>query len=386
MGARSYDVIVIGAGIIGLSVAYYLKKQKCRKVLVLEKEDSWITGSTARANGGFRQQFSTPINIRLSQISLPVFKHFEEEFRTDIAFRQRGYLFLTATGEGDLALHRNLRIQQSHGVPVEWVTAEDLLEMVPFVEAENLRGGTFCPEDGYADSYSIAEGFGQRARQLGAEIEMGHPVVEIQTASGQVTGVRTPRETIQTGRLINATGPYAAVTGQMAGIEIPAQPVRRMLLMSEDFPEISEEIPMVIDADSGVVLRQESGKILMSWSDPEEPPGFNLEFDPSFVEVLAEKTADRFPLLQQVRINPRRSWAGLYSVTPDHHCILGEAPNLPGFFLANGFSGHGMMHAPAVGMIISDLVLEGTTRLVDPHPLRLSRFEEGDLVEETVVL
>ncbi|MDA2937687.1 FAD-binding oxidoreductase, partial [Acidobacteria bacterium AH-259-A15] len=378
--------VIIGAGIIGLSVAYYLKRKQCPRVLLLEKEDSWITGSTARANGGFRQQFSTLVNIRLSQISLPVFQNFTEEFDTDISFRQYGYLFLTATEKGEQGLRRNLQLQKVQGVPVEWVTPEEILQIAPFVKVEDLRGGTFCPADGYADSYSIAEGFGRKARDLGAQIEVGQPVVEILTASGQIKGVAIPGEEIHAPRVVNAAGPYASTIGKMAGVDVPVQPVRRMLVMTEDFPAIPEKIPMTIDADSGFLMRKESGKVLMGWSDPSEPPGFNLTFDPAFIDIVAQKALARVPLLEQARINPRRSWAGLYEVTPDHHCILGEAPELTGFFLANGFSGHGMMHSPAAGMMLADLILEGKTEPLDLHPVRLARFKEGDLIEETVVL
>ena len=355
-------------------------------MLVLEKEEHWIAGSSARANGGFRQQFSTPVNIQLSQLSLNVFESFKEEFNTDIAFRQYGYLFLTASDRGESALKTNAAVQQAHGVPVKWLSSREIIEKVPFVETKDLRGGTFCGVDGYADSYSIAEGFGRRARELGAEIAAGKPVTGILHASSRVEGVRTSRREIRADRVVNAAGPYAASIGEMAGLRVPVQPVRRMLVMTEDFPHIPDTIPMTIDADTGFLMRKESGKVLMGWSDPDEPPGFNLGFDASFVEILARKAVKRVPLLEKARINPRRSWAGLYEVTPDHHCILGEAQQLPGFFLTVGFSGHGMMHSPAAGMLLADLILEGRTELIDPYPLRLSRFEEDDLIEETVVL
>ena len=195
----------------------------------------------------------------------------------------------------------------------------------------------------------------------------------------------TTKDEIHTPCLVNAAGPYAAQVGRLAEIEIPVEPVRRMLVMTEDFPEISESIPMTVDADTGFIMRKEVEKVLMGWADPEEPPGFNLNFEPSFMDVVAEKALSRVPALERAQINPRRSWAGLYEVTPDHHCILGPTP-LKGFFLINGFSGHGMMHSPAAGMIVSDLILKGRTDLIDPHRLRLSRFEEGDLIKETVVL
>ncbi len=382
---RSYDVVVIGAGIIGLSVAYYLKQKGCPRVLLLEKEDTWINGSTPRANGGFRQQFSTPINIRMSQLSLPVFESFRDVFDTDISFRQRGYLFVTASQAGRSGLLQNLEIQRRHQVPVEWLEPAQIKELAPFVKTDDLQGGNFCGKDGYADSYSIAAGFGSAALRMGAELELLQPVVEITRAGNRVTAVRTPEHTIETHRVVNAAGPAAAGVSALLGIDLPVKPVRRMLVMTEDFADIPEEIPMTIDIDTGFIMRKESGRVLMGWSDPDEPPGFNLAFDPAIIDVVAEKAVLRVPSLERARINPRKSWAGLYAETPDHHCVLGEVDE-SGFFLANGFSGHGMMHSPAVGMILADLVLEGSTSLLDIHPLRFSRFAEGDLIRETVVI
>jgi sarcosine oxidase subunit beta len=384
--SRSFDVVIAGAGIMGLSIAYYLKKKGCGSVLVVEKEESWITGSTAKANGGFRLQFSNPVNIRLSQLSIPVFKTFQRDFGVDISFGQHGYLFVTSTETGEEVLRRNLRIQRTHNVPVEWLSPVQISRLAPYLETSDLRGGNFCAEDGYGDSYSIAAGFGQAALELGCCLETGSPVIDVLTDSGKTLGVKTEREIFLTSRFVNATGPYAGIIGQMAGVKIPVRPVRRMIVMTEDFPAIPEGIPMIIDVDSGFFMRTESGRVLMGWSDPDEPEGFGTSFDPNFVDVVAEKAVERVPLLKSARINTRKSWAGLYANSPDRHCILGEIPGLEGFFLANGFSGHGMMHSPAVGMILSDLIIEGKTDLIDLEAVSLARFERGDATGEQVVI
>ena len=384
--ARTFDVVIVGAGIMGLSIAYYLKKKGCRRVLVLEKEESWITGSTAKANGGFRQQFSDPVNILLSQLSLPVLKNFREEFHTDISLAQNGYLFVTATESGEKVLKQNLNTQRRYGVPAEWLSPEQVGQLAPYLRTTDLRGGTFCGQDGYGDSYSIAAGFGREALRQGALLKTSSPVVEVLTSSGKILGVKTPSETFHASNVVNAAGPYAAVIGSYANVNVPVTPVRRMIVMTEEFLPIPDTIPMVIDTDSGFFMRKESGRVLMGWSDPDEPSSFNTSFDPNFVDVVAEKAMARVPVMERAQINARRSWAGLYEISPDHHCILGEASKLKGFFVANGFSGHGMMHAPAVGMILSDLILQGKTELIDIHPVRLSRFEEGDLIHERVVI
>ena len=384
--ARTFDAIIIGAGIMGLSVAYYLKKKHCPRVLVLEKEDSWINGSTARANGGFRQQFSTAINIQLSRISVSVFESFREDFEIDISLRQYGYLFVTASESGETALRANLKLQRDHDVPVEWLAVDDIRKLAPFLRLEDVRGGTYCARDGYADAYSIAEGFGRMGRSLGAEMEFGQPVEKVLTDSGRVRGVATPQGEVHAPVIVNAAGPYAGKIGKLAGIDVPVVPVRRMMVMTEDFPDIPETIPMTIDADTGFLMRKEGEKVLMGWADPDEPAGFNSAFDSSFVDVVAQKALHRVPMLERAQINPKRSWAGLYEITPDHHCILDESQEVSGFFLMNGFSGHGMMHSPAAGMILAELIVDGKTDLVDIRRLRLSRFREGDLIDETVVL
>lgn len=387
MNSRTYDAIVAGAGIIGLSVAYYLKKKGCDRVLVLEKEESWITGSTPRANGGFRQQFSTPVNIQMSRISIPILAGFEEEFGTDIAFAQHGYLFLTGTDRGVEGLATNRELQRSHGIDVDWLEPAAVKQLAPYVRCDDLKGGNFCAQDGSADAYSIAQGFGDAARRLGTEIRLEEPVIAVlQGEQGGIQGVRTPGGTYQAPVLVNAAGPFARSLCSLVGVDLPVQPVRRMLVMTEPFDRIPDEIPMVVDLDSGFLMRKESGRVLMGWSDPDEPPGFNLAFDPAIIDIVAEKAMRRVPVLEEARINTRKSWAGLYAETPDHHCVLGEVPKVPGLFLANGFSGHGMMHSPAIGMLLSDLALEGHTELLDVHPLRFSRFEEGDLIHEAVVL
>jgi sarcosine oxidase subunit beta len=383
---QGYAVIIVGAGIMGLSTAYYLAKKGCQDILILEKEDSWIAGSTAKANGGFRQQFSTPVNVQLSQLSLSVLENFEAEFDVGITFRQFGYLFTTATESGQKTLQQNIQFQKDYGVPVEWLTANEIGRIAGYVRLDDLLGGAYCPKDGYADSYSIAAGFGKGALRMGVELHTSEPVIDVLVNKGRITGVRTKTRRLEAAAVLNAAGPYARELGRMAGTEVPIDPVRRMLIMTEDFPQISGRVPMTIDFDTSFFMRKESGRVLMGWSDPDEPAGYNCSFDPGYIEAVAEKAMIRVPVLSAAAVNPRRCWAGLYEVSPDHHPILGESHEIGGLFLANGFSGHGMMHSPAAGMILADLILEKKTDLIDVHPLRPSRFSEGDLLDEGMIV
>lgn len=381
-----YEVVIVGAGVIGLSIAYYLARDGCTDVLLIEKEPSWITGSSARANGGFRQQFSTEVNIRLSQISVPVFETFQEEFGVDIGLRQYGYLFVTSSEKRLHLLEQNRKLQQSLGLPVEFLEPQELSSRYPFLRTDDLKGGNYCAKDGYADPYSIALGFGSRTLAQGVELKTGTEVTQILYRHGSVSGLQTPDESISCDTLINASGPHAASVAALAGDQLPVQPVRRMIAMTEEFREIPEKVPMIVDMDTGFLARKEAEHVVLAWADPQEPPGFNLTFDLQFIEVVAEKAVRRIPSLAEAQINPQRSWTGLYAVTPDHHCILGRSPSLSNLFHAVGFSGHGMMHAPAVGKVIANLVLKGSTELLDIDPLRASRFAEGKLTHEQLVL
>jgi len=172
----------------------------------------------------------------------------------------------------------------------------------------------------------------------------------------------------------------------MAGVELPVQPLRRMLVPTEPFDQFPRSAPMIIDMTNGFHFRPEALGFLLAWNDPDETPGFKTNFEPSFIEKILTRAADRVPIFENLAVNPKRAWAGLYEMTPDHHPILGPVPQASGFFLANGFSGHGVMHAPATGKILSDLILRGTTDLIDSSLLSLSRFAEGRLIEETAVL
>jgi len=381
---RTCDVCIIGAGVMGLSVAYYLKRRGAGRVLVLEKEDSWSTGATAVANGGVRQQFSTAVNIRMSQLSLPVFEHFKEDVGTDILWRQYGYLYVTAKPEAAARLRETIAFQKAHDVPVEWVTPEQIRELAPYIRTDDLQGGAFGPKDGFCDSYTVAAGYGNAARQLGAEVAFGEQVTGITVVSGRVAGVTTKTSRIDTKVVVNAAGPFAGVVGRLAGMDVPVVPVRRQVVLTEPVPEIPERTPMTIDADTNFIMRSESGRIFLGWSDPDEPVGFNTSFDPDFIDQVVSLGIPRSPLLEKVRVNAKRCLAGLYEVTPDHHAIIGTCP-VHGLYLANGFSGHGMMHAPAVGMILTDLIIDGSTSRMDIRPLRLSRFAEGDINVERVV-
>jgi sarcosine oxidase subunit beta len=266
------------------------------------------------------------------------------------------------------------------------VSADEVRALYPQLRADDVLGGAFCPTDGFVDPYSAMVGFTQWALERGAQIQRSTEVTGIDVENGRVTGVHTSKEAVAAPVVVNAAGPWAAGVAQLAGAELPVVPLRRMLVPTEPFDRFPHSAPMIIDMSNGFHFRPEARGFLLAWNDPEERPGFNADYEPSFTEKILTRAADRVPCFADVPVNPKRAWAGLYEVSPDHHSILGESPEVKGLFFANGFSGHGVMHAPATGKILSDLILRGTTDLIDARVLRPGRFAAGELIHETAVL
>jgi sarcosine oxidase subunit beta len=384
---KSADVVIVGGGIVGSSIAYHLTDQGCNNVLVLEREAHQGLGSTGKSMGGVRAQFATKVNIQMSLYSIPFLARFEELTGRPSGYRPQGYLFV-ASGKRHLEY---LRANQARQVELgferaELLKPEDVLRIVPQLRADDVVGGSFCSTDGFVDPYSVMNGFTARAVERGARVEKGMEVTAILWDDSGVVGVETTRGRVQTRTVVNAAGPWAAQVARMACVQLPVEPLRRMLVPTEPFPQIAPEAPMTIDMATGFHFRPEGLGLLLAWNDPDEKPGFKTTFDSAFVEKILMCAVKRVPCFEDLQVNPARGWAGLYEMTPDHHAILGPVPQVPGLFLANGFSGHGVMHSPATGKILADLILNGTSSLVDTRVLSVERFAEGRLIEESVVL
>ena len=398
------EVVIIGSGIVGSSVAYHLAEQGCTDVLVIEREAHQGKGSTGKSMGGVRAQFSTPVNIQMSRYSIDFFSRFDEVVGHPADYRAHGYLFC-ATSERHLEyLKTNRERQLALGVKnVELVSREDIVKFVPQLRVDDILGGTFCQTDGFVDPHSVMMGFMLKAREhgvrlwlntqvTGIEVERGagtagvSPALDPGSTTSRIIGVMTTRGRVSTRIVVNAAGPWAAQVARLAGAELPVEPLRRQLVPTEPFDGLPQRFPMVIDMSTGFHFRREGKGILLAWNDPEETPGFKTEFDPGFVEKILTRAADRVPRLAKAEVNPRRAWAGLYEMTPDHHAVIGPAPDVAGLYFVNGFSGHGVMHSPASGRITADLILRGHSDLVDATLLNVTRFSSGKLLEETAVL
>jgi sarcosine oxidase, subunit beta len=389
------DVVIIGSGIVGSSVAYHLAEHGCTNVLVIEREAHQGKGSTGKSMGGVRAQFATPVNIQMSLYSINFFAQFDEVVGHPADYRAHGYLFC-ATNERHLEyLKANRERQIALGVKnVELISREDIAGMVPQLRVDDVLGGTYCPTDGFVDPHSVMMGFMLNARSRGTRLWLDTQVTGI-TLQGsdsspnsqrKVSGVTTTRGVVETRIVVNAAGPWAAQVAKMAGADLPVEPLRRQLVPTEPFDGLPKRFPMVIDMSTGFHFRREGKGILLAWNDPEETPGFKTDFDESFVEKILTRAATRVPCLVDAEVNPRRAWAGLYEMTPDHHSIIGPAPNIEGLFFVNGFSGHGVMHSPAAGRVTADLILHGSSDLINASQLSVERFAAGKLLEETAVL
>jgi sarcosine oxidase subunit beta len=388
------DVVLIGGGIVASSIAYHLIAAGCKNVLVIERESAQGKGSTGKSMGGVRAQFSTPVNIQMSLYSIPFYASFEERLGYPCDYRPQGYLFC-ATNENHLAyLRTNYEKQVDLGLRnVSLVSGDEIRSLFPQLRGEDLIGGSFCSTDGFVDPYSAMIGFMTWATDHGATLWKNTTVTGIERGiTGSITHkagsfeITTTRGTVSTPTVVNCAGAWAAPIAKMVGIDLPVKPLRRMLVPTEPFDQFPHTAPMIVDMSTGFHFRPESRGFLLAWNDPEETPGYKTDFEPSFIEKILIRAADRVPVFENVAVNPKRAWAGLYEMTPDHHPILGECSEVPGFFFANGFSGHGVMHSPATGKILSDLILTGKTDLIDSTLLNFSRFAEGRTIHETAVL
>jgi glycine/D-amino acid oxidase-like deaminating enzyme len=380
------DVVIIGGGIVGSSIAYHLTESGCANVLIIEREEKQGLGSTSKSMGGVRAQFATSINIQMSLYSIDLFSRFEEVTGQTADYRAHGYLFC-ATNESHLKyLRENQEKQRAFGLKnVEMISREDIVKMVPQLIADDIIGGAYCPTDGFVDPYGVMTGFAKRAKEQGARAWLNTAVTGVNVESGAVTGVKTTRGEVSTRNVVNAAGPWAAEVARMAGVELPVTPLRRQIIKTQRCDFLPVKFPMVIDMSTGLHFRREGEAILMAWPDDEETYGFKTAFTHDFLEKALTRAVDRVPEFADLAVNPKQCWAGMYEVSPDHHAIIGPAPGVKGLFFANGFSGHGVMHSPASGRITADLIL-GRRSFVDPSPLGVERFAEGRLLEETAVL
>jgi len=371
---RSADVVIIGGGVVGCSLAYHLALRGLRDVLVVER-DAVGSGTTSKAAGGIRAQFSTETEIRFSLESIAVFERFVEEFGLDPGYRKIGYLFLISDRDDLAGFQERMALQRRLGVDVRLISPEDARALVPALHVDDLIGAVWGPQDGMAGPAEVTAGYARRARELGARIEEGVDVTAVVVEHGRVTGVRTAQGDVGTRIVINAAGPTAARVAKLAGVGIPVLPRRRHIFYTEPFPEIPGPVPLTTDRASGFYFRKEMDQLLLSPGDVEDiGADLAVPVDWSRVEETVEKALHRLPIVEKARV--AGGWAGLRPLTPDDHAIIGWAPGVEGFFLAVGFGGHGFQHSPATGRHVAEWLVEGKPSL-DLSLFDPARFARG---------
>ena len=384
---KTASVLIIGAGVIGTSIAYHLAKNGCRDVIVLEKK--YIgSGSTENCAGGIRQQFSLEANIHLSMESVEFFSRFESITGHHADFRQNGYLMLATTDDDMITLRQNVKTQRNHGLEVDLLSPPEVLEMVPQLRPDDILGGSFCQSDGYADPYSVVNGFASAARGHGVIILEDTEVIDMNVKKDGMKEIITDRDIFETPVVVNAAGPHAGFIGKMIGLDIPIRPTKRHIFITETIYHLEfrsspiwNKFPMIVDFHSGLWLRREGPCLIFGKRNPEESVGFDTMVDwKYFTDVLGPEICYRFTAFENIGI--MRAQAGLHSDTPDNLAILGKVPGYEGVYLACGFSGHGFMHSPAVGRIMAELILSGGTSFQDIDLFNLDRFERPARITE----
>lgn len=375
-------VAIVGGGIVGCASAYYLR-QRDVDVTVIER-DTIGSGSTPRAGGGIREQFTTPESIRLSRKSIEVWEEFESEFGTNLNYRRPGYLYLARTEETARSVRRNIEVHGDHGVPSEYITAEEAARRCPGLDPDRYVGGSYCPTDGYADTERALQGFALAAAREGARFRIGHRVTDVTSEDDGFT-VHTDDGSFAADYVVNAAGGWSPQVASMVGIDLHVTPSRRQLLIVEPEEPFDASLPFVTDLDSGSYFRRRDGETAFVGghfepeSTPADPDRFRRDYDSNWAEAVLREAASVSDRFEGARV--RRGWAGLYAMTPDHHPIIEET--IPGFVNACGFSGHGFMQSPATGKLVSELVADGRASLVDVSRLTNDRFERGEGLHET---
>ena len=380
---KTADVVVVGGGVVGVSTAYHLAAAGAGRVVLFERADALGTGSTGACAGGFRHQFSSRVNIELSLASIPMILRFSEEHGLPLDVVQDGYLFLVAPPMWE-EFRRAAELQRSMGVDARLLTPDEASEIAPGILTEGLAGAAFCPDDGIADPSGLTQGYATAARKAGAEIHVGVAVRGIETDANAVRGVITDVGVVSAPVVVDAAGPWAGALAESVGVRLPLEPVPRNVVLTGPFPGSPARRTLVIDAATSFYLHREGDGVLMGMGSANELASFDTAVDEAFVAGEILPTAVRvFPPVEAAGV--RRTWAGLYEMTPDRHPIVGEAP-VSGLFLANGFSGHGFQHAPIVGKLLSEMIVDGAARTVDVSSLGLDRFARDDgVVEHHVV-
>ncbi|WP_232828716.1 NAD(P)/FAD-dependent oxidoreductase [Kribbella monticola] len=374
-------MVIVGGGVMGTSIAFHLAEAGVRRIVLLEQHELG-SGSTSKAAGGVRANFSDELNIALGARSLEAFARFGERPGQEIDLHRVGYLFLLSTADQVALFEESTRLQNAAGQPTRMISPDEAASLAPIISQDGLAGACFSPSDGHCTPESVVLGYASAARRLGATLITGCTVTDIDAQGNKIAGVRTDRGVIRTSTVICVAGAWSASIGAMVGVDLPVTPLRRQIVVTEAIPDLPA-MPMTIDFSSTFYFHSEGPGLLVGMSDPEEQPGFHLDRSEAWLPRLTAAMEQRAPSLLDVGL--ASGWAGLYENTPDHNALIGEAAEVSRFLYATGFSGHGFLQGPAVGEIVRDLYLDRPP-FVDTAPLHATRFRTAGLrAEQNIV-
>lgn len=376
------SVVVVGGGVMGTSIAFHLAEAGVRDVLLVER-DALGSGSTSKAAGGVRVQFSDALNIALGARGLAAFEHFAERPGQQIDLHRVGYLFLLDTPQAVADFEASVALQNSLGLPTRIVDVDEARRLSPLIDTDGLLAASFSPTDGHCSPESVVLGYATAARRLGATLVTGCAVTGIQLHDGAIRAVETTGGVVETDTVVCAAGAWSRAIGAMAGVDLPVTPLRRQIAFTGPVAGLPPHLPMTIDFSSSFYFHSEGPGLLIGMSDPDETPGFDTEVSDAWLPRLAAAAERRAPAVADAGI--AGGWAGLYEVTPDHNALIGAAPEVDRFLYATGFSGHGFLMGPAVGEVVRDLVLDRAP-FVDITPLDARRFERAGLRPENAIV
>ena len=370
----SARVVIVGGGVIGLSIAHHLGRLGEVDAVLFEREPLPGTGSSGASAGGIRQQFGEEWNILFAMEGRRQILAHRGETGFDPDFREHGYLLLAGSEATRARLLRDVALQNRLGLPTEFLEPAEIARRFPELETGDLVGAAFCGTDGSLDPAALLQGWRRSAEASGIRIETGTPVTAIERAGAAVTGVVTPRGRVAAEFVVDAGGPWGAEIAAMAGLALPLRPCRRQIFVTRPFP-IRADLPLVLDLDHPFYFRPEAGGVLLSGAEVEETRSYDRTLDESGLEALVERAVHRCPTLAEAEISG--GWAGIRTLTPDGSAILGDAPGVPGLLLAVGMSGHGITHAPAVGRVLAERIVHGAAASLPLEPFRADRFGAG---------
>lgn len=376
------SIVIIGGGIIGCSVAFNLAKKGMKDIVVLEK-NFLASGATGRCGAGVRQQWGTHQNCLLARESMRILENISDTLgeQVDIELKQRGYLLLSFSENETEQFVRNLEVQHSLGIPSRALTPEEAREIVPMLNIEDVHSAAFCETDGHANPFLTTEAYARAAQRLGVEINKFTEVKAIKIEHGRITGVETDKGFIQTDTVLNTAGGWAYEIGQMAGLELPVFSERHEILVTEKVPPMLD--PMVMSFSYNIYCQQApNGTFVMGHGPVNEKPGHNTNSTWQFLETMAGKVIGILPDMKNLRVV--RQWAGSYNLSPDRQPIICESEEQPGFYMAIGFSGHGFMLSPSIGVYLSELITG--SELSYDVTLDLGRFERKESIAEPSVV